>query len=200
MYLSTFARDVIMKFISIPRERKLKGFILEDILPMAKGRIQSIELQKVIEVLDTFDKWQSRVDSKQITNAPLETRMNMTLAGIQMGILPLTALSLCNVSKRELGNWLKQDEDNETIYNRALAYAEAKLEFVVHTAAQADPRLALNLLSRRNPKKWAPTISADRKEGTPEDGPVEETPKTMSEMFDDKKKAEMKKSNFNVNI
>lgn len=167
---------------------------------MAKGRIQSIELKKVIEVLDTFDKWQSRVDSKQITNAPLETRMNMTLAGIQMGILPLTALSLCNVSKRELGNWLKQDEDNETIYNRALAYAEAKLEFVVHTAAQADPRLALNLLSRRNPKKWAPTISADRKEGTPEDGPVEETPKTMSEMFDDKKKAEMKKSNFNVNI
>lgn len=200
MYLSTSAQGVIMKFISIPTKRKLTGFTLEDILPMAKGRSQPIELQKVVEVLDNFDRWKSRADSKQLTKAPLETRMEMTLAGIQMGILPLTALSLCNVSKRELGNWLKQDEDNEVLYNRALAYAEAKLEFVVHTAAQADPRLALNLLSRRNPKKWAPTISADRKDGTPEDGPVEETPKTMSEMFDDKKRAELKKSDFNVDL
>lgn len=121
---------------------------------MAKKKISTTDIAKVLKDSAEFTSWKLEVDEMRQSKAGVNKRMDFALAGIQIGILPTTAVTLCGVFDHDLERWLDSDPQNSERMMRAAAFAEAKLEFIVHKAAERDPYLALSILEKRNPKRW----------------------------------------------
>lgn len=90
--------------------------------------------------------------------------MRYVISGLQIGILPATALQLAAVSTDEFKEWI-EDEDNLARISRAAAFAEAQLEYIVHMASTFNPDLALKVLEKRNPKRWNVAETSTFKKG-----------------------------------
>jgi hypothetical protein len=121
---------------------------------MARGVTKMKAIQQALEDSSSFLTWKIEVEEMKRKSPNIEKRMSMALAGVHLGILPMTAVSLCGVYDLALETWLKSPENVDRML-AAISYAEARLEATVYQASLIDPYLAMSLLEKRNPKRWS---------------------------------------------
>lgn len=112
-----------------------------------------------------FREWQKMIETTLNEQSHADAKMAVVLSGIMLGITVQNALNLCMMTEMELQGWFSKSE-NMRKYRRAVGYAEAQLEYVVHQMAQSNPYFASELLTKRNPNRWDTDIPKQVKEST----------------------------------
>lgn len=154
-------------------------------------KAESVELMS--KQTQEYTLWKATLVSEQIKDSPIHIKMRYLLAGIELGLLPQTAMPLCYISASEMDTWLN-DSANAEIFIQALAFAEAKLEIVLYSAATCDPSYALLILEKRNSERWQSVDKTKFQEGV-------KAGFTFSEMLRKKKdKTLAMKPEFDVTI
>lgn len=134
-------------------------------------------MQKALESDDYFLSWQGAIAIMKEQDLAIEKRMQHALRGMNLGVLPDTAITACGVSSKEFDIWIKSPENYKRL-QMATASCDARLEATIYEAAKIDPHLAYSLLDKKNPKRWA-------QEGVNEEGEKTKTAITkMSKMLE----------------
>lgn len=131
---------------------------------ITKKEILSATIETVAKNSGEYEAWRVQIQQRDFKKQTIERRMEYVMAAVQMGITVGTAIGLCNISKQEFSDWILIDDNKERL-SSGLAFAEGKLEFIVHQAATVDPYFALDVLSRRNAKRWDTTATMNFDKG-----------------------------------
>jgi hypothetical protein len=99
-----------------------------------------------------FLDFQIQISQQNIHLQGLDTRMNWALSGINLGLMPETAMILCDVSADEFKLWMS-DPNNHRRIARSTAMLHAKLEHLIFIGACEDPILAVKVLDRMKANK-----------------------------------------------
>lgn len=95
-----------------------------------------------------FDSWMQLIENETILHKSLDARMDFVLAGLRLGVNVSTALNICYVEAEDLGAWM-EDDRKRLRWERAISYANAKMEMFIFKEAQKDARIALAFLKER---------------------------------------------------
>jgi hypothetical protein len=120
---------------------------------------------EVVKLLSTIQKenkdykdWMLQV--RRDTASPLlsiSDRMDLVVAGILIGVLPTTAMSVVGIQRdsADFRAWISEPENRAKLAT-ANACAEASLEVTVYQLAHKNPELGSKILDKRNPGRWIP--------------------------------------------